>query len=71
MINRYKEHRGVLEKKTKNFLGEYIFKVNDGTKTVSVKVGNGLFDMYKIKSQVTIGYMGKKLISIKYDINNN
>lgn len=69
MIKGYREHRGILKRKTKNIFGEYIFKVNDGTKTVSVKVGKGLFDMYKINSHVTIGYIGKKLINIKYGIN--
>lgn len=65
MITGYEEHRGILEKKVKNIWGEYIFKVNDGTKTVSVKVGKALFGMYQLNSQVTIGYMGKKLINIK------
>ncbi|MDF2505767.1 MAG: hypothetical protein K0R06_3262 [Clostridium sp.] len=65
MIKRYEEHRGILEKKVINIWGEYIFKVNDGSKTVSVKVGKALFDMYQLNSKVTIGYKGKKLINIR------
>lgn len=65
MIKGYGEHRGILEKKVKNIWGEYVFKVNDGTKAISVKVGKGLFDMYQLNSQVTIGYIGKKLINIR------
>ena len=69
MINDYKELRGILIKKTKNIFWEYIFKVNDGTKTVSVKVGKGLFDKYQLNSQLTIGFKGKKLINIRSGFN--
>jgi len=69
MIKNYKEHRGILVKKGKNIFGEYILKVNDGTKTVSVKVGKGLFDTYPLNSQLTIGFIGKKLINIRSGFN--
>ena len=65
MIKGYKEYTGILEKKFKNIWGEHIFKVNDGTKTVSVKVGKALFDRYQLNSKVMIGYIGKKLINIR------
>ena len=65
MITGYKEHRGILEKKNRTIWGNYIFRVNDGAKIISVKVGKALFDMYKLNAQVTIGYIGKKLINIR------
>ena len=68
MIKEYEEHKGILEKKVKNIWGGYIFIVNDGTKTVSVKVAKTLYDMYQLNSQVTIGYIGKKLINIRPSI---
>ncbi len=68
MIKGYEEHRGILEEKEKNIFGKYTFKVNDGTKIVSVKVGKALFDMYQLNSKVTIGHIGKKLINIRPDI---
>ncbi len=68
MIKKYAEHSGILIKKSKNLLGEYIFKVNDGTKTISVKVGKALFEMYQVNSKITIGYIGRKLINIRLGI---
>ncbi len=69
MIKNYKEHSGFLFRKTKNIFGECIFKVNDGTKIVSVKVGKELFEMYQLNSQLTIGFIGKKLINIRSGFN--
>lgn len=65
----YKEHSGILVRKTKNVFGKYIFTINDGTKTVSVKVGKELFEIYQLNAQLTIGFIGKKLINIRSGFN--
>ncbi len=69
MIKNYTEHSGILVRKTKNVFGKYIFTINDGTKTVSVKVGKELFENYQLNAQLTIGFIGKKLINIKSGFN--
>ena len=69
MIKNYKEHRGILVRKTKNIFGKYIFKINDGTETVLVKVGKEIFELYQLNEQLTIGFIGKKLINIRSGFN--
>lgn len=60
----YREISGRIVEKNKNFLGKYYFKISDGTETVKVFVGKGLYDFYDVNKEVTIGYINRKLINI-------
>ena len=65
-MSKYSEIRGVLTKKRKSFLGRFeIFVISDGTHTVSVKAGKGLGEMYEIGCELTVGYIGRRLINIR------
>lgn len=59
-VKGYSEIRGTLIKKKRSIFGNYCFCINDGTRTVSVIVGKGLFDwdFYHIGMKLTVGYIG-------------
>lgn len=61
----YREIRGIIKRKYKNIFGKYIFVIADKDKEVSLFVGKGLYEMYNVKEQVTVGHIKKKLINIR------
>ena len=70
-VEDYKEIRGTLIKKKRTIVGTHYFYINDGNHTVSVIIGKGAFDFYSIGAQLTVGYIGHKLINIRPGIVEN
>lgn len=70
-IKNYKELRGTINKKDANIFKKHYFVVSDGKKQTAIFVGKGLYDMYSVGEQVTIGYIGKKLVNIRKGICEN
>lgn len=70
-IKNYKELKGTINKKDTNIFKKYYIVVSDGKNQITFGVGKGLFDMYAVGEQVTIGYVGKKLINIRKGICEN
>lgn len=68
MFKGYKEYKGVLVKKKRTICCRYVFELNDRTKIISVKVEKALFDNYQLRSEITIGCKGGKIINIKSGI---
>ena len=74
MINNYREIRGILTEKKRTIFGNYLFYVTDRIKTLKIVVGKGIFekiDCYSIGKEVTVGYIGSKLINIRPGICDN
>ena len=67
-IKNYKELRGTINKKDANLLKKHYFVVSDEKNQATIFMGEGLFDMYSVGEQVTIGYIGKKLVNIRKGI---
>jgi len=61
----YKEYTGGIIQKKKDLFSRCFFMVEAGMKKITVKVGKGLFDLYDIGDNVTIGHIKKKLINIR------
>ena len=64
-IQDYKEIRGIIKRKYRNILGKYIFVISDNDEEVSVYVGKGLYEMYNVQEQITVGHIKKKLVNIR------
>lgn len=71
MNEKYKEVRGVLVKKYRNLLGQYIFVIeHKGTKT-KIHVGKMIYKETDLNTKWTIGHADGKLINIRPGICNN
>lgn len=71
MTEKYKEVRGVLVKKYRNLLGQYIFVIEQkGTKT-KIHVGKMIYEEAELNTKWTIGHVDGKLINIRPGICNN
>lgn len=70
-IKNYKELRGTINNKRANIFKKNYLVVSDGKNQINFGVGKELFDMYVVGEQVTIGYVGKKLINIRKGICEN
>lgn len=70
-ISRYKEIRGTLVKKKSTVFGNHYLYISDGNHTVSVRVGRAVFDLYSDGMQLTVGYIGHKVINIRPGIVEN
>jgi hypothetical protein len=64
-IDKHLEHSGKLIKKYRNIFGKYVFILDVGLETLPVVVGKGLFELTPIGSELKVGHIGKKLISIQ------
>lgn len=65
MDKNYKEIRGVLVKKYRNLLGQYIFVINAKGVKSKVCVGKSIFTVTELNSKWTIGQSDGKLINIR------
>ena len=61
----YAEIRGTIIKKKHTIFGRCYLYITDGDRTVSVRAGKGIFDLYSVGMQLTVGYIGHKLINIR------
>ena len=62
-MNDYKEIRGTLIKKKRTVFGRYTLYIR--ANTVSVLTGKIIFSNIRIGAQLTVGYIGRKLINIR------
>lgn len=67
----YKEHRGILVKKYRDFLGRYVFVIDENGVKSRVYVGKVLFNDTETDTKWTIGEIRRKLISIRPGICKN
>ena len=61
----YTEIRGTIIKKKHTIFGRCYLYIADRDRTVNVTVGKGIFDLYSVGIQLTVGYIGHKLINIR------
>ena len=61
----YNDYQGFLIRKYKSFFGKYVFVMEQDSNTVKFYVGKGIFDSVAVGSKLTVGLLGKKLISIR------
>ena len=60
-----KEIRGILIKKYRNLLGQYIFVMDEKGAKSKICVGKGIFDETKLNTKWTIGHINGKLVNIR------
>ena len=70
-MNYYKEHRGVLIRKYRNFLGKYVFVIDENGELSKTYVGKEIFEDMKLGSSLTIGEVNRNLINIRQGIYKN
>ena len=51
-------------------VNHYLY-INDGNHTVSVIIGKSAFDFYSVGTQLTVEYIGHRLINIRTGIVEN
>ena len=66
MLKYYKDAQGVILKKYRNLLGQYILVLSEesGTKT-KIFVGKALYDLVAVGSKQTIGHIKGRIINIR------
>lgn len=64
-LSDYKEIRGILVMKRSTVFGKHYLFVSNGSNTVSLQIGKAAFDSYNIGMQLTVGYIGHRIINIR------
>ncbi len=67
MIKNYKEIQGVLIKKYRNILGQYIFILEENGIKSKVRVGKMIYIKAELGTNWTIGHIGGKLVNTRPD----
>lgn len=65
MIKNYKEIRGILIKKYRNILGQYIFVLEENGIKSKICVGKMIYIKADLSTKWTIGHIGGKLVNIR------
>lgn len=67
----YKEHRGILVKKYRDFVGRYVFVIDEKEILSKVYVGKMLFEKAELGTKWTVGEINRKLIGVRSEISKN
>ena len=65
MIEKYKETRGVLIRKYRSVLGQYVFVLDENGVKSKVRVGKMIYLEAELNTKWTIGHIDGKLINIR------
>ena len=65
MMEKYKETRGILIKKYRNVLGQYVFVLDENGVKSKVRVGKMIYLEAELNTKWTIGHIDGKLINIR------
>ena len=64
-MEKYKETRGILIKKYRNVLGQYVFVLDENGVKSKVRVGKMIYLEAELNTKWTIGHIDGKLINIR------
>lgn len=65
MLKNYKQTRGVLIRKYRNVLGQYVFVLDENGVKSKIRVGKMIYLEAELNTKWTIGHMNGKLINIR------